>query len=208
MIKVIIFDYDDTLVKSSEALYLADSKTAISLGLEKPSGKKYFALWGKPHVEIIKLLHPFIEPKKYLEAYKKIYIPSQLELFSDVKLLLRRLSKKKIRLAVLSSKQKAFLEEHLRYTGIRDFIEYVHCAESSIFQKPDPRVFDDVLKYFKTEPSGILYVGDQVNDFKAASGAGLQFVAVTTGIDGAEDFIKAGCKRIISSLGELDGIIG
>ena len=44
MISVIVFDYDDTLVKSSEALYLADSKTAIILGLNKPTREKYFAL--------------------------------------------------------------------------------------------------------------------------------------------------------------------
>ena len=204
MIKVIMFDYDDTLVKSSEALYLADSKTAIILGLNKPTREKYFALWGKPHIEMIKALHPSANPDKYLEQYKQIYNPAHLELFPEVKPLFKKISKKNIKIAVLSSKQRDFLEEHLRYVGIRDFIEYVHSDESSRYKKPNPRVFEDILKYFKAEPSSVLYIGDQTADFNAASKAGLQFIAVTTGINDANDFKKEGCTDIISSLKSLE----
>lgn len=207
MIKVIVFDYDDTLVKSSEALYSADSKTAISLGLANPTREEYFALWGKPHIEMIKVLHPSISQSQYLGQYKKIYDPSHLELFSEVKPLLKKIAMKKIKIAVLSSKEKSFLEEHLRYAEISDYVEHIHSSESSKYKKPDPRVFEDIIKHFKTEPSEILYVGDQVADFKAASKAGLQFIAVTTGINNTDDFKREGCTNIISSLKSLEKIL-
>ncbi len=53
----------------------------------------------------------------------------------------------------------------------------------------------------------ILYVGDALNDFYAARGAGLDFVAVTTGLTDKDSFAQAGVNKVVTSLAELPGIV-
>ncbi len=203
MVKVIIFDYDDTLVKSSEALYDADCRTAVALGLQTPGRGEYFSLWGKPHEDMIKALHPSVDIKTYLAAYRHNYSPEMLELFDDVRPVLQTLVNRGIRLAVLSAKQGEFLEQHLQHTDIRQYFDYLHSAESSPYKKPDPRVFDDIIAHFGIKPSEILYVGDSTMDFEAATQANLGFVAVATGVQSRGDFKSKGCQRVILHLSEL-----
>ncbi len=80
MQKAVIFDYDDTLVVSSEALYGADSKTATLLGLAPASREEYFRVRGRPHEEMIMKLYPGIGFGRYLETYKTVYDPSGIRL--------------------------------------------------------------------------------------------------------------------------------
>lgn len=202
-LKVVIFDYDDTLVKSSQALYKTDCKTAETLGLEKPTRSAYFSLWGKPHKEMINILHPGIDVNIYMKKYSEIYHPDSLELFKDAKDILETLTKRGLRIALLSAKQKKFLEEHLKHASIRKYFDYIHSVKSSPYKKPDPKVFNDLINHFGLDPSEMLYIGDQVLDYETASKAGLHFFAVTTGINTEQDFKNAGCNNIVSSLNEL-----
>ncbi len=203
MVKVVIFDYDDTLVKSSEALYDADCRAAASLGLQKPGREEYFSHWGEPHGEMIAALHPGVDIGAYLAAYGRIYKPEMLGLFEDVRGVLKTLTSKGIRLAVLSAKQRDFLEQHLQHAGIRYYFEHIHSAESSPYKKPDPRVFEDIIAHFSIPPSEMLYVGDSTKDLEAATSAGLGFVAVASGVQGPDDFRRLGCRRVLSRLSEL-----
>lgn len=57
------------------------------------------------------------------------------------------------------------------------------------FKKPDPRVFDEILKYFSVRPDESIYVGDTLGDAKCAKEAGLQFIAVLeNGLNTKKDF--------------------
>ena len=207
MTKLIIFDYDDTLVKSSTALYDADSKTAESMGLSKPNLKKYFSLWGKPHDEMILLLHPHVNLNEYKQKYGEIYDPAKLLVFKDTLNILEKVKNREYLMAILSAKKNAFLEEHLTKNNLRKYFKYIHSAESSKYHKPDPRVFDDILDYFKISPEEVIYIGDQIKDYEAAKKKGIRFIAVTTGVNTAKEFENLGCTEIVSSLSKLENIL-
>lgn len=203
MIKLVIFDYDDTIVASSEALYKLDCKTAETLGLKNPTREQYFAVWGKPHNEMIKALHPEIDLTLYQNTYQSLYSQDVLKLLPDVENVLRGLKRQGKKLALLSSKSNKYLTDSLVHLGIGDLFGYIHSAETSPCHKPDPRVFEDILPHFNLRLEEIIYVGDQVTDFQAAKKAGINFIAVTTGINTRDDFRRAGCEQIIAALTEL-----
>lgn len=58
--------------------------------------------------------------------------------------------------------------------------------------KPDPRVFDEVLKAHNFAPQNCAYIGDSPSDAVAAKGAGLYFIAsLESGLRRKQDFDPA-----------------
>ncbi len=208
MLKAVIFDYDDTLVMSSRALFGADSETASLLGLEPAGMEKYFSAWGRPHREMIRILYPGMDYEEYMKTYKTVYKWENVKLAAGVEEALKALKEKGLKLAVLSAKEGAFLEESLKRNRIRHYFDYIHSAESSVYKKPDPRVFDDVVKALKVHPSETAYVGDMTMDFLAASAAHIRFVGVATGIESAEKLRANGCTDVISGIRGIGKLLG
>lgn len=68
-------------------------------------------------------------------------------------------------------------------------IEIFYHRENLNFHKPDPKVFNQALKYFNVSPSESVYVGDSISDAEAAKGAGLHLIALLeSGLRNKEDF--------------------
>jgi phosphoglycolate phosphatase-like HAD superfamily hydrolase len=68
--------------------------------------------------------------------------------------------------------------------------------------KPDPRVFDPAIERlpYSPLPSSVVYVGDLMVDMGAATAAGFDFVAVTSGLVSADEFEAAGAKTIVPGI--------
>ena len=150
-------------------------------------------------------LYPNADIERYMQEYTNIYNPINLRFFDDAKKVLQALSAKGFGLAIVSAKQKGRIIEHLDKHGLSGYFQYVHGAESSPYKKPDPRVFDDILDFFNLKPSEAVFIGDQLSDFEAARKAGINFVAITTGINTSEEFSRLGCRKIEEN---LTGCIG
>lgn len=156
MIKAVIFDYDDTLIKSSEYFFWLEIEVSKKLWLQAATREQYFALRGKPHEEMVKIMHPEIETKVYMQEYDKIYNPNNLVLFDWVKKVIQQLKNDLIKMFILSAKKIDRLEEHTNLLGIREYFKYIHWAESSPYKKPDPHVFDDILNVINANKDEIV----------------------------------------------------
>ena len=68
---------------------------------------------------------------------------------------------------------------------------YIQTFEDTSVHKPDPLVFEPMLRKLQTKnisQDEIIYVGDAFTDFLAASTAGLQFYGVANAITSKEKF--------------------
>ncbi len=200
MIKAVIFDYDDTLIQSSEYFFWLEIEVSKKLWLQPATRVAYFDLWWKPHEEMVKIMHPEIESEVYMQEYNRIYNPNALVLFDWVKQIIQSLKNDSIKMFILSAKKLDRLEEHTNLLGIREYFEYIHWAESSAYKKPDPRVFDDILNIINIDKDQIVYVWDQTIDYEAASKAWLRFVWITSWINSKDDFEKAWYEESIASI--------
>ena len=87
-----------------------------------------------------------------------------------------------------------------------DRMSVVQGADETEVHKPDPNVFMPILDKLKKqgiEKEDIVYVGDSLSDLKATTAAGIDFIAVTTGLYSQEDFKNNGAEVIIKEIKEV-----
>jgi HAD superfamily hydrolase (TIGR01549 family) len=78
------------------------------------------------------------------------------------------------RLGVFSNDRAVALGFVLIVMGVRQYFEYIETSESIAVEKPDPRVFDHIVKFFGVPPNKVAYIGDDpIRDIEAAKAQGL-----------------------------------
>ncbi len=177
MIKLIIFDFDDTLVDSKKAHFHIDTTAAKKLGLKPVSEEKYAEFYGMPYDRFIKKLYPKFPTEKFMDVSKHLYDPKEFKPFPKTKDSLEYL-KSKYKLAILSSKENGKLKTMLDYNELTKYFDYIHGKEDSIHFKPDPRVFDKIIAHFNLKKEEVAYVGDLASDRDAAIAADIFFVGI------------------------------
>ncbi len=81
------------------------------------------------------------------------------------------------RLGVFSNDRTVALGFVLNVMGVRAYFEYVETSESIAIEKPDPRVFEHLVKFFRVQRDRIAYVGDDpIRDIEAAKAQGLRAI--------------------------------
>lgn len=211
MLKAVVFDFDDTLVRSGETSYRNHCKTAAALGLPKPSFATFLKFWGKPWHSMILALFPHYDVNKFIATYSKVRLSTKYPLLPGALDTLNYLHEHHIEIGILSNKPTNQLWERINQSALNPkTFSFVFGEQSTQYKKPDSRVFDEVLFEFKKhyiKKHEILYVGDLTVDYFAARGAGVDFCAVLSGFHSAQKFRKEGLdsEHMIDSVRDLPG---
>jgi HAD superfamily hydrolase (TIGR01549 family) len=212
MIKAVIFDLDDTLVKTHVVKWAQHKAVARDTYGRELTDEKLREHWGKPFNALVAALHDNVDTlENMLAAYAANAHLFPKELHDATTDTIHVLLERGIKLGIVTATNKVFLLRDLKQLNIpsEEFF-FLQAADETDFHKPDPRVFDQILG--KLEREGIskdetMYVGDAVNDWYAARDAGMHFVGVTTGLHSAEEFSAAGAPKTIARLSELSASI-
>ncbi len=189
--RAVLFDLDDTLfltreVKWEHHRFVAKNSFGIDVTDEELAEH-----WGKPFEEMISLLYRgkgtaqerLAANRASNDRFPKKPIEGALD--AVVELLNRGIT-----VGIITSTVTERAVTELKEHGYpMDRLLLVQGADLTEFHKPNPRVFDRAITLLtalgKTE---ITYVGDALTDEKAALSAGLDFVAVTTGLFQTDKF--------------------
>lgn len=195
MIKVVIFDFDDTLCLTEEACFQLENKIAAEMGFSPMTRKIHQKNWGMFLGDAIVERIPGIDPVEFLkkqEAYFGKYMSgSGFDTVSDANLgVLDNLKNAGKKLAILTNRSlaetKHLMHEDHPLTKRLDFFYHKDILD---YHKPDPRAFNQALKFFNVKPEEVVYVGDSLGDANAAKKAGMHFIAVLeSGIRTKKDF--------------------
>jgi HAD superfamily hydrolase (TIGR01509 family) len=93
--------------------------------------------------------------------------------FPGVTTLLERLSRRRLAMAVVSSRRRAALEKGLVDTGLRRHFRLVVGLEDVERPKPSPEGLLLALRRLGVEPSGAVFIGDTELDVEAGQRAGV-----------------------------------
>lgn len=206
MIKGIIFDYDDTLIMTSEAKFAAHKFTAkkfYNIDLTDTDIKK---VWGIPFTQFIKKLYREVESvEKILEKYYTVGEQFPIRAYKDSKKTIKQL-KKHFHLGIVTAANSKLVKESMKTSDLdeTDFL-YIQTEEDTTIHKPDPKVYDPILRKFKQdniEKHELICVGDHLFDYHAAKGAGIDFYGIADRTTSKKEFDKLGVKtiRVISDL--------
>lgn len=221
MKRIFAFDLDGTLIDTTGTAFRRINKNLENLGLPSLPNAILRKYWGK---KVKKLFH-FIckkagankeQSEEFLKKDLEIVSNFKFEVSKDLLFAFKKLKKSGILLVLITSRSSNSLKKIAESSGdpfkkLMSMFDFIQTSDSYKYKKPDGRVFKQLLSWAKEkslEAKDIVYFGDTVQyDLKATkkSKPKIDFIAVSSGFNDVNDFIKSGVKeeRIISSFEEV-----
>ena len=196
--RVLIFDWDGTLVDSIGRIVESMQVAALQCGLPPCDEAAVRGIIGLALPQAIAVLYPGLADEVLIEAVRRAYSEHYLALevqpsalYPGVAQALGEFREAGYRLAVATGKGRRGLDRVLAGQGWEDFFDVTRCADETA-SKPDPLMIHEILAHCGARPEQAVMVGDSVFDLQMAQRAGVDGVAVTYGAQSAQ--VLQGCR--------------
>lgn len=176
-VRVILFDWDGTLLDS----FAADSAAYVSmfLALGISWSAREFALHYSPNWHRVYRAARLPRAKWEIadRLWKRAYKQQNPLLLPGVRTILRHL-RRNFRLGVVSSGSRWRVRQQLRDLGLRRYFRVCVCGDDTLRRKPDPAPLKLALKRLRALPEETIYVGDAAEDIEMARRAHVRAIGV------------------------------
>lgn len=206
--KLIVFDWDGTLMDSVDHI-VSSLQTAITeLNLEPKSDNEIKNIIGLGLKEAFKALYPQADTSELIEltaSYRKRFFQQQKspsELFPGVCELIERLLQQNYLLAIATGKGRHGLDKVLKETGFEQYFPITRCADES-HSKPHPQMMFDIIRYYDVDPAETIMVGDTEYDLQMANNASANSVGVTYGVHEKQRLLDCKPLALVNNVNEL-----
>lgn len=184
-LKLVVFDWDGTLVDSTRAIVIAMQHAAADLGLPVPSSQQASHVIGLGLHDALRLAVPSLTAERlpaYIERYRVHYLSrdAQLGAFEGIEAMLDALEQAGVALAVATGKSRQGLDRALSQFDWRRRFVATRCADEGE-PKPHPWMLEDLASELGLAPAEMLMVGDTTHDLGMARAAGAAAIGVTYG---------------------------
>ncbi len=207
MSKIVVFDFDGTIVDSMPRLadiasQLINRYYGLSLEISRDL---YILTSGLPFVEQMEYIFPGKkENSEIVEEFerKKEEEVMNEPLFPDTKEVLESLASQGHKVVISSSNFQHILEDYIRAKGLAPDLVLGH---KEGFSKGKDH-FDYIRRCFHAETEDLIFVGDSLRDFRKARDNGIRFIG-RIGTFTVNDFKRAGTHEVIHDLRELTEVL-
>lgn len=195
----IFFDFDGTLMDTSEGIYESFDYALKKFGLEPLDHSEYDKMIGPPLVESFKTYFGFDEEKaqKGKDVYREYYTPIglyQLKVYDGIPELLKKLYDGGKKLYVATSKPERFAKELLEKYNLSKYFTLIAGADIDETRVTKVEIINYALSVSGIEDkSSVLMVGDRLYDAKGAAQAGIDCQGILWGFGSHEELMEAGC---------------
>ncbi len=205
--RLVVFDWDGTLIDSTAAIVHAIRASAADLGLPVPTREQASQVIGLGLFEAIRAAVPMIDRDRmpaYVERYRHHYLRRDADLvpFDGVPQLLSELADSGAWLAVATGKSRVGLNRALDQMGWTARFLTTRCADEGA-PKPDPWMLRDIGDELGIDASEMVMVGDTTHDLGMARAAGAAAIAVAYGAHPREALEAEPSLAIVDSVSEL-----
>lgn len=201
MVRAVLFDYDDTLVQTKEAKFLALRALGQRFYGKELTDADIWPHWGVAYERLFQALFGDVEMSiaRAITRYESLDAEFPITPYPDALNVLKTLQAS-VPVGIVTSAGRSVVVPQLRRMGFDlEALALVQTAEDTSVHKPDPAVFAPALATLGAlgiRPAELLYVGDSLRDFDAARSAGLMFRGVRHGTTTRREFAEAGAKCI------------
>lgn len=213
--RVVIFDWDGTLMDSAGQIVQAVQLAAADVGLLVPEtasirsgiGTSFDAQYQRLFVLGSEQADRARDDEVYMafrEAFYHRYDQSKPPLFAGVVPLLVRLKQKGVVLAIATSGTRSMLNTMLAGYALEGFFSHTYCGDE-IAAKPAPDMLEAIVHDSQMEVGQAVMVGDSVYDIQAANNAGMDSIGVSTGVSSRQALSAAGALTVLDALDQLGG---
>lgn len=189
--KVIIFDWDGTLMDSDKRIVACLKEAALRADLPVLNDAEYKHIIGLSLPIALSTLYPQATEwqHKVLDAvYRWQFMEAnntQMLPFSGLFDLLEALKSNGYLLAIATGKSRHGLDLVLAETGVTDYFVLTKSGEETAC-KPDPLMLQQIVDELGVATSDALMVGDSVYDLDMAQRVGMDGIAMTHGVHNAQ----------------------
>ena len=193
-VKVVIFDWDGTLVDSVD--HIADSlhQAATELGYPELEREAYRDIIGLGMIEALEKLYPDItreEMTAIREGYARYFfskVTTPQNVFAGMADVLADLRTAGRGCSVATGKSRRGLEGALVSSGLGPHFDITRCADETR-SKPDPAMLGEIIRFYGIEPAEAVMIGDTRYDLEMAQRAGMARIGVTYGAHAPEQLM-------------------
>ncbi len=206
--KVIIFDWDGTLMDSDKRIVACLKEAALCADLPLLSDVDYRHIIGLSLPIALSTLYPNASEwqQKVMDAvYRWQFMEAnqtQMLPYHGMVDLLEELKKQGYLLALATGKSRRGLELVLKETGVGDYFVVTKSAEETV-SKPNPLMLKQIVDTLGITVTEALMVGDSVYDLEMAQNIAMDSVAMTHGVHDAEQLAAFNPKVFCDDLAQL-----
>ena len=210
----VLFDWDGTLADTREVIVATFKQVSREAGatvsaefIERRIGtgaaqtfKEILQAGGKHFDDTLieKLLEKKIQAERNMSSRVKL-LPGVLSLLEALH--------ERIVLALASMNNRPVIEGLLNSMKIRNLFKVVVTVEDVTKFKPDPEIFLKCATKLQCKPKECIVVEDSIFGVQAAKAAGMECIAVLTGVYSREELKMANPGLIVNSLTERQRIL-
>ncbi|WP_448251895.1 HAD family hydrolase [Ottowia oryzae] len=200
---LICFDWDGTLFDSTGIITRCIQQAVVDVGGARPTDEAASYVIGMALMPALARAAPDVPKDKYPllgERYRHHYLAHQndISLFDGVLPMLAELKARHHWLAVATGKSRVGLDNVLATRDLKGIFDASRTADETA-GKPDPRMLNELMRQFGTEPERTLMVGDTTHDLQMARNAGCASLGVSYGAHPPSEFEALGPRAILHS---------
>jgi phosphoglycolate phosphatase len=182
--RLIVFDWDGTIIDSPAAIVECIQEAARDLGLAVPPAERASHVIGLGLRDSLLHAVPDLPHERYQEfvaAYRRHFLlrEERMKVFAGMDDLLKTFSSTHT-LAVATGKSRRGLDRALEFTATRGYFASSRCADET-HPKPHPAMLHELMEELLVEPARVLMIGDTTHDLEMARAADVDAVAVSYG---------------------------
>lgn len=210
--KAVLFDFDGTLVDSSEGIYKSLIYAFEADGKPIPDEATLRKFIGPPIYDSFKNLFGYKDEKidwmiaKYRERYRTIGY-REVEVYDGIPALLERLHQNGVKIATASSKPTVFIEKILEERNLLTYFDYLGGTDFDNISSDKTVIVQNAMHALGVSPQETVMVGDRLFDIRGAKGAGVPCIAVLYGFGSREEFEEYGADYIVRTPQEIETLI-
>ena len=213
-IKLVIFDFDGTLLDTKKTIVIAKQETMRVMGLDIADEEACASTIGLSAKIGFQTMYPELSEqtldlcvstyRKIFEEKKEIMPPT---IFPNVEEVIAAIEKKGIMRTIATSRNTASLKGFLTKLNLSGYFPYVLGGDDTVLLKPHPDPVIKTLKEISFDAKQTLVVGDMPFDIEMGKGAGTYTCGVTYGNSKREQLLEAGADFIIDDIRDLLDIL-
>ena len=213
-IEGVIFDLDGTLVHTIEDIVDAANTMFKQYGLPIYQEADYLKWIGNGAGKLIESAisedYDPMQLQSYVTTFKDIYstnLHNKSSLYEGISGMLDELTKKGIKLSILSNKPHNLTEQVVSYYLSNWSFISIFGQREGVPRKPDPYTAKEIAGVMNIDPKRIMLVGDSHYDLKTAMAAGMIPVGVTWGYGKLDITQLEGAIKYVRNPAELVSLI-
>ena len=209
--RAVLFDLDGTLLNTLQDVADAVNKGLASLGFPQYAIEKYKTVIGEGRDVLVRRALPAdhrddataLKLLNLVNAEYQIHWADNTRPYPGIPELLDNLTKKGIKIAVLSNKADDLTNLCVTKLLSQWRFTLVAGAKPSIPNKPDPTAAFEMSKQMGISPAQFIYLGDSDIDMKTANNAGMFAIGAGWGFRSEQELLDTGAKAVIKHPSEL-----